>query len=371
MSWSSLHRQSETLASDAHDALGRGDVERAKELFDAAARAEQHALRAVASDRPRTLGITAVSAVALWYKAGKLQEAEELAHQAAVMKNMPPFAVDELRGFLQAIWNEQAQKDAGVSFAHGQVTVSVKGGEVVSGGAPLDLILDKVQIIQNLFYRTAEYMKSMPLRKKGPPSRDLQQRCRPWLFQSVPGSYQFAVAIQTPPQEEMFPSDDPEPEVLTQKFLSILRAAAEGQPEALNAEVTKEDYRQTFLKMTRNLAPTGKVFDQLEIRGVGDRRPVMFSPSSRKLILETLKSTRDKDAPDSAAVETTLHGVLRALDLDNDWLEVSVAGVHTRVTGVGETVDDLIGPMVNHEVTVRVRPGKRHAQVFVDIEQDE
>jgi hypothetical protein len=41
------------------------------------------------------------------------------------------------------------------------------------------------------------------------------------------------------------------------------------------------------------------------------------------------------------------------------------------VTGVGEVVDDLIGPMVNHEVSVRIRPGKRNALTFIDIEQDE
>ena len=67
--------------------------------------------------------------------------------------------------------------------------MSVKGGEVVAGGAPLDLIIDKVQIVQSLFYRTAEHLKSLPLRKKGPPSKDIQEGCRPWLFQSVPGSY--------------------------------------------------------------------------------------------------------------------------------------------------------------------------------------
>jgi hypothetical protein len=67
---------------------------------------------------------------------------------------------------LQAIWNEQAQKEAGVSFVSGQVVVSVKGGQVVTGGAPLDLILGKVHIVENLFYRTAEFLKSVPLREK-------------------------------------------------------------------------------------------------------------------------------------------------------------------------------------------------------------
>ena len=168
------------------------------------------------------------------------------------MHGVPAFALHDLRELLQAIWNEQAQREAGVSFVPGQVVVSVKGGEVVSGGAPLDVVLDKVQIVQSLFFRTAEFLKDMPLRKHGRPSKELQARCRPWLFQSVPGSYQFAVAIQKPPQEEMFPSGDPEPEVLTETFLSILRAAGEDPGGSLKAVVPKDDYRTTFLKMTRN-----------------------------------------------------------------------------------------------------------------------
>jgi hypothetical protein len=284
---------------------------------------------------------------------------------------MPVFAVDELRGLLQAIWNEQAQQQAGVSFVPGQVVVSVRGGEVVTGGAPFDLILNEVQIVQSLFYRTAEYLQSAPLRKKGPPPKELQERCRPWLFQSVPGSYQFAVAIQKPAQGEMFETDTPEPEVLTEKFLSILRAAGEDPAEALKVIVPKEDYRSTFLKLTRNLAPTGKVFDQMEIRGAGDRRPIVLSSSSRKVISETLRMPTEAVPAEIAGPETTLHGTLRALDLDNDWLEVSVDGTHKRVTGVGETVDDLIGPMVNREVNVRVRSGRRAALTFIDIEQEE
>jgi hypothetical protein len=360
------------LAAAAHEALRRGDHARAKDLFEQASAAEMRAFESVGVDKPRTLGVTSVSAVALWYKAGRLHEAEQLAHRAAAIGAMPAFAVGELRTLLQAIWNERAQKDAGISFVPGQVVVSVKGGEVVTGGAPLDLIIGKVQIVEKLFYRTAEFMKLLPLRKKGPSSKEIQERCRPWLFQSVPGSYQFAVAIQKPPQGEMFSSDDPEPQVLTETFLSILRAAGEDPVEALTTVVPVEDYRQTFLKMTRNLAPGGRVFDQIEISGAGDRRPVVLSTGSRKLISETLRGPAPTSSPQAADEESSLRGVLRALDLDKDWLEVVVdGGDKKRVHGVGEVVDDLIGPMVNHDVSVRVRRGKGKALKFIDIEQEE
>lgn len=123
----------------------------AAELFQRAAEAEQKALDAIEQNKPRTIGITATSAVALSYKAGKLETAAQLAHRAFAIKTLPPFALRDLRELLQTIWNEQAQREARRSFVPGQVLASVKGGEVVSGGAPLDVILDKVQLIQSLF----------------------------------------------------------------------------------------------------------------------------------------------------------------------------------------------------------------------------
>lgn len=372
MSWAIHHRESERLSGEAETALRLGQRDVAQQLFRQAAREEEQALSSIGPDKPRTLGITAVSAAALWYHAGDLQDAARVAHTSSTLAGMPTFAAAELRALLQAIWNEAAQKEAGLSFVPGQVLISVKGGQVMHGGAPLDLIVEKVKNVQSLFYRTAEYLKSLPLRKKGPPSKDIQDHCRPWLFQSVPGSYQFVVAVQKPAQVEMFPDEKMEPDILTEKFLAILRASAEDPEKKLPEVVTQEDYRITFLKMARNLAPTGKTFGQLDVRGVGDRSPIVLSPNSRKLISDTLKGPSTPveaqiDRPNSVV----LRGVLRALDLDNDWLEVTVDGEAKRVKGVGETVDDLIGPMVNHEVNVRVRPGPHNTFAFIDIEQDE
>jgi hypothetical protein len=109
----------------------------------------------------------------------------------------------------------------------------------------------------------------------------------------------------------------------------------------------------------------------MEIRGAGDRGAVVLSPSSRKLISETLKGpSTPVDAQIDRPNSTLLKGVLRALDLDKDWLEIAIDGKSQRVKGVGETVDDLIGLMVNREVAVRVERSRNSLQ-FIDIELDE
>jgi hypothetical protein len=63
-----------------------------------------------------------------------------------------------------------------------------------------------------------------------------------------------------------------------------------------------------------------------------------------------------------------LRGVLRAVHLDEDWLEVVVQGQPTRVFDVGEAVDDHVGPLVNHEVTVQIVRTGRGRILFRDIE---
>jgi hypothetical protein len=368
MNWSEHHKISEQLAEAAHEAVRNGHAVKAAELFAEAAREETNALTLLTREKPRTYGIIAVSAVALWYKSGELERAEKLAYSASAVPFIPEFAADQLRSLLQTIWNQQAQREAGISFAAGQVIVSVRGGEVVRGGAPLELIVDKAQAVQSLFYRVVEYVKGDPLRKKGPPSRELQERCRPWIFQSVPGSYQFSVAIQKPAQHDLFGDPYPAPEEITSKFLEVLKAASESPDQALQNVVVKPDYRETFLKMTRNIAPSGKTFAEMEIRSAGDEGSVVLLPSARKAISDSLRAKKPPAAKPEE--EVVLKGTLRALDLDRDWLEITVEGQHTRVTGVGETVDDVIGPMVNHEVTVRaVR--RRSNLVFIDIEKDE
>lgn len=130
----------------------------------------------------------------------------------------------------------------------------------------------------------------------------------------------------------------------------------------------RDSNRRTFLKMTRNLAPTGKSFSQLEIRGAAERTPVVLLPASRKAITQSL---RPQPTPGEEQEEVVLQGNLRALDLDKKWLELSVDGVTRHVSGLIEAVDDVIGPMVNHDVIVRARHGKKNRLMFVDIEQEE
>jgi hypothetical protein len=244
--------------------------------------------------------------------------------------------------------------------------VSVKGGEVITGGAPLDLIVDKVQTIQSIFYRTIEFLNGVTLRRIGRPTRELQESCRPWLFQSAPGSYQFSVAIQKPAQPDFF-RHNVEPEQVASHFLQIVGASSAGDGKELEELVPDAGYRDTFLKLTRNLAPSGKNFERIEFRASGEHRPVAIGTDARIAINQQLRKRAEETSSAEHAPEE-LRGILRAVHLDKDWLEVVVEGKSFHVQGLQDAIDDVIGPMVNRFVYVRVVRTTKKRLKFLDIE---
>lgn len=366
MTWAELHSESERLSIEAQLALRTRSTEQAIDLYRQAAEIEQRALEQIDVSKVRTRGITAVSAVALWFKAGVYERAEQLAYLMLADRNMPDFARVDLRDLVQAIWTESSKKKAGVTFIPGQVMVSVKGGDVVTGGAPLDLIVDKVQTIQSMFYRTIEFLNGVSHRREGRPAKELQESCRPWLFQSAPGSYQFSVAIQKPTQQDFFKKDI-EPERIAQHFLEIVSASSGDNAAELERLVPDETYRSTFLKLVRNLSPTGKSFDQIEFRASGATRPVALGVESRSNINQQLRKKSNLPAKAEETPEE-LRGTLRALHLDKHWLDIVVDGLPMRIDGLQDTVDDVIGPMVNRSVIVQAVRVSQNKFKFIDIE---
>lgn len=231
--------------------------------------------------------------------------------------------------------------------------------------------MEKVQTVQSLFYRIIEFLNGLPHRVRGVPSYEIRELCRPWLFQTLSGSYQFAVAVQEPVQQELLPTGKPKPREIASSFLQIVRASVEDPDISLPQVVPDADYRGTFLKLTRNLAPSGKTFNTTEIRTPEDPEPVRLVPTVRKAIGEALRRQAARSKEPLELHEEVLSGVLRALHLDKDWLEVTVGTEHIHIQGVTEQVDDVIGPMVNRPVIVKIVRGPKGQRLFRDIEPAE
>lgn len=365
MSWLVHHTRSEGYASQAEELCRRHEGDRAAELYRLAAEAEANALDNLDPSKTRTIGITAVSAVSFYFKAQEFWQAKKIAHKWLATDLLPPFAVEELEDLLQVIRFEESRIKSGIQFIEGEVLVSVKGGEVLYGAAPLDLVLRKVDQISKIFYRTTEMLLGFELRKRGSPSQDVKKYCDPWLFQSVPGSYQFSVQVRKPQNHEqlslpgMSAADvELRVEQITKKFLDVIRAATQDPEGELIEVVPQEDYRKAFLKSAQDLAPpvTGKTFNQIEIKSSSDEetRPVILLPETRSVIKEALIKSEPEppELPEYKVI--SLRGTLRNLHLDDDWIEISINGKSQKIYGAGEEIDDRVGPMVNRRVVAEV-----------------
>lgn len=374
MSWNQHHSLSETLAAAAEEANRMGNIQGAEELYRRAAVAEVEAFDHLTIEKVRTRGITAVSAVALWYKGHDYVSAERLAHRYLSTLDLPSFAEAQLRELLHIIWTARAAQEAGIKFVRGDVLVSVKGGVVIYGGAPLDLIIRKVEGIQSVLFRTVEMLLNRPFRKRGAPSLDIQSMFRPWLFQAPAGSYQFAVRVQEPEQQHLWNEDRPRIDKVTSTFLDVLRASASDPETQLPEVVPDPQYREAFLSLSRNLAPTGKTFNRLEIRDASaPAAPVAsFVVETRQHINTALRKTKIRKTEVSSDEQLNLRGVLRAVHLDEDWLEVTTIEQqnHYHIEGISEVLDDVVGPMINRSVVVTaVRRGNKY--LYRDIELEE
>lgn len=378
MNWAMNHKESSKYAILAETALRENHLQKASELYRLAAEHEVKALTFLDSNKLRTLGITVVSAVSLYYKANEFEKAEHLSYQYLSNKNLPAFAAEQLRDIIQTIWNEKVFHENNLEFTKGEVLVSVSGGEVVTGGAPLELVIGKVNEISRYFYRTIEMLLNKPLRKSGNPDNEIMQQCRPWLFQAPPGSYQFAIRVQKPIQPNFFEDEMPQIEEITSKFIQIVDATSNDDPTLLKNVIPNEEYRATFLKMTRNLSPTGKSFGKLEIKPTGDfdLKPVVLIPDSREIINKVIKTSKPElTKQEKKEEEIRLIGVLRGLHLDKDWIEVTIyennEEEHIKIHETGEIVDDIIGSMVNRQVIVDTLKNPKGKYLFKDIQVDE
>ena len=368
-SWSELHKASETIAIKAEREARDGKIDQAALLYGQAAALEQKALVTLEPAQQRTKGITAVSAVALWYKANQFERAERLAYEMLADANLPEFARKGLRDLVQAIWTESSMQEAKAKFLPGHVLVSIRGGEVTTGGAPLDVVVSKVQTIQSMFYRTVEFMRGSPFRLRGAASDDIQETCRPWLLQAAPGSYQFSVAIEQPKQMGLF-DEQLGADGVAEHFLRILKAATSSEPGLLEEVVPQEDYRNAFLKLSRNLSPTGKTFESIEFKTPTSGTTVSLTPEARTAINQVIKKSRTNAPDEGEELTEECIGILRGVHLEKDWLEMIVDGKTVRVNGLQDTMDDVIGPMVNKKVKVsagRTSKGLR----FRDIELED
>ena len=166
-----------------------------------------------------------------------------------------------------------------------------------------------MQQIHNYIIRVAEMVSGSAFRSKGGPPLDLTEAFIPMIGPSMPGSYSFAVRVESPAQLSLplFANSDTDPSQITSKSFSILSALGSANLEQFESEVEDERYQGIFLRMVRNLAPTGQDISEIEVSRKYEFDTVSLNSSSRSPLNRCIHATRS-----IRSLETKHEGVLRA-----------------------------------------------------------
>lgn len=365
------HQEAQALAAEAELVAQRGDSQRARELYSLAADLEQKAVAVTDIKTPRTFSILALSTVALLYKAGRLDEAELLSFRFLANPALQkPFYV-QLRELLDRASDDKAIAALGYQYSKYQFQVSLRGGDVGVGSAPLDIVVDKYSQFNALTWRAAEFVGKYKLRTAGPPPAAVQELVQARASLPTSGSYRFVMKLTEPLEPKLFP-DSLDIDAVASLLTEVVRMTAEGESERLKVMVPDAGYRQTFIKLTRNFLPSGKRLREIDIASVRDEAMVthLRLTSEMKPIVRSV--LRAEEEVSTVAETREVHGVLRAVDLDGKWLRIDLKErPDVRCNTKGRLLDDVVGPMVNKRVIARVQISSSAEMNLVDMELDD
>ncbi|MEP7013004.1 MAG: hypothetical protein ABJC13_22000 [Acidobacteriota bacterium] len=375
----SKHDQAQELSARAELVRREGDRLAARDLFSQAAAFEGIALREIPSEKRRTRGILAVSYAALLFKAAEYEQAEaEIC--ALLASGLEVHHREQLRELLQVTWEEQQLARESMQYSGDEILVALRGGEIGVGTAPADVAVHFMNAFNLLAFRAAELDAGLELRRKGPPSHEIQSLLQARATQPAAGSYRFSIRFVEPAQGALFPEAlsfrAPSPKRISAIVVQVLRALESDSPAELEQAVPRADYRLALIRLARNVMPSGSALTEVEVRTAFDSPgdAVFLRLDQRRKASEAIKALRPpSEEPESE--QGIVVGILRGLSLDNTWLQIRPEdGPLQQIRTNPSELDDVIGPMVNRKVEARVHYSRKHQKMgrgtaqLIDIE---
>lgn len=345
------HTKAQEISAHAASLLSAGQSEKARQLFAEAADLEAKAIDLVPPDKVRTRSILSISHASLLYKAGKLKEAERCIFAYLSAGKLADWGEAQIRELLNVVTDEYLLVSAtGRRYSGESITMALRGGDIGAGTGPLDLVLEKAAGFRSLLYRTAEWVGQFPLRRHGPPAKELLDLVQARVTEPAIGSYTLEIKLTEPVQPHLYEPLKVPPSEVSDGLFAFLDCLTSGAPEELDHIIPQPGYRKALLQLTRNIVPGGKRIREISIyRKKHDRlQSICLTDALPPRIREAIPK---EEVP--AEERWTDRGILRALHLDNDWLVLAKDdGTHVRASTVPELLDDVVGPMVNRRVIV-------------------
>jgi hypothetical protein len=233
------------------------------------------------------------SAATLAANCGEYREAERLIGRA--LAGEPPEEIaEELRDLLERVYFERHLRLRGITLLATEVQVSISGREVAPGLAPSQDMLDRLQHITRLVYRTLDRKANVPFRETVP-----SDKYRDLLFISTPRAASFAVTLHLGYGNQLpLPGHDLTEGVL-EDILDGVKLVNEGRVEDLARLIPDPAYNRNFVGLTKRIAPDGEKVSQVgfTMRGGLEERAVQLTRVQAQIHIKT------------SSMSTTPHGL--------------------------------------------------------------
>lgn len=324
-------KQSEELAFRAEQAWQRGERDEARNLFAAAATLEEEVAREIPESMPRVRSILAVSAVALWYKAGAFAEAKRAAYRFLADGGLNASATREVEQLVDRCSREAEL--ARVSNDSKMIPIEVKldGGRIGVGVAPEGVARRRREVITSLLMRTAELEADRAFRHHGESELSIHDQIEIFEVPPVAASYglRFYVATGTQQVLPMTSSSSITPERVVDRFLQLAHAAASG-PDAIRAQLPDKEYAHAFLAGFAEIAPDG-----VDVGEVACSSPTWKMPGAPAMVFDSGHRKKLRTAAAVASVrdarpgEKVRDGTLTAVvsSRQETWIKVKLPNV--------------------------------------------
>jgi len=352
-----LHERAMEYADLALISRMNGDEIKAKEQFNLALKLEAEAAFTF-KDRnvEPTRSVLFRSAASLAFQGGAIREAEQLAAYG-LAGNPPNEIANELRELLDKINFNRHLDLKGIFLGSNEFQFSIAGRAIDAGIAPSDAVIERLEKIKAIIYRTFERLFGKGDYRSGgiSPFTKLYPS-----YVTVPRERSFAMTIKIahpdqPPLPGMENYDMPSQVV--QEVLDCIEILDQKGEERLRQRIVTPAYYNNFISLINKIAPDGDDISTVGFTTMvnGKERRVALARSQEEIsdipmlltenIIDRIKGERvqvNGRLLFADALKQVNTGVIKLRKDDGKILQIIVP----------EGMDDIVGPLWSQRVTV-------------------
>jgi hypothetical protein len=242
----SLHREAMEIAERGFIARRSGEYAIAIQLFADAFDRELNVAQMASKEPSRSVFFRSAATLALH---AQLYREAEKAVGLGLAGDTPPEIAEELREVYERVNFHRHLQLNGLQLSNHEIQFSITGNAIAQGMALVGAVINRVQVLEKIFIRAAQRINNRPFKKLN--SGELYN-----LYISPPRVNSFAVTLTLgePEQLQMF---DNRTQVIDEVLYNF-ELLNEKRFEDLEQTIPEIEYRESFLGLSKNLAPDGK-----------------------------------------------------------------------------------------------------------------